>query len=679
MSSISSRIAAVAGLALLVAAPLAAAGPANTLASPLEMAQAASVSPGAVVSAAWFIASPGSQAVDDGPAHTSANFPTHGPTFAHQSSGLGDCVDRSPQSYFCSASKGTKHVDTVHASGSDNPPFDTNILLVTYSVPNAHNHVHAEVQLCSEEFPEYSSSPYNDGAYLEWNTHSWTYAAGAGNPAAPDNFARDQNGALLTIRSAAMTAANGSPGAYDGCTCKLTIFQPVEPGMGDLYISVTDVSDGIFDTGVSYDNIKTVHRNTTPDPTCNPVLPALEFEADKLSVCATTEFTVISPEAIGGATYQWEFGDNTFGTTTKGYTTHKYKEPGNYMVKVSMYDSGTDETYEGAMDVEILKCELMADATYKLSYTEYMGYVKTQIPIYGGGEGNIGEISCAWSGATNFDNAGSCNTYIWHDVVEDFPITLTITDSETLKTATDVAIVHVMPTPPVLSEDEDKEDKEPKDKVDDKYAKQDQDGDGKPDQIDLCPNLADIGMRDLDLDGIGDNCDPDRDNDGVLDLLDNCMAVSNPGLMNTDGDAYGDACDPDDDNDGVLDFAGNDGLTVLDNCRTHANPEQGNLDTDGLGDDCDDDTDGDGVVDLEDAFPRDATRSLDANKDGIEDTEQADTLVASNPKLRDTKTGSDVGVDDKRTSPPWALALGGLGAAVVMVVIAAFLVTRKQP
>jgi hypothetical protein len=45
----------------------------------------------------------------------------------------------------------------------------------------------------------------------------------------------------------------------------------------------------------------------------------------------------------------------------------------------------------------------------------------------------------------------------------------------------------------------------------------------------------------------------DADGDGVPDDLDNCPNVANPDQVDFDGDSVGDACDADDDNDGMLD------------------------------------------------------------------------------------------------------------------------------
>jgi len=75
----------------------------------------------------------------------------------------------------------------------------------------------------------------------------------------------------------------------------------------------------------------------------------------------------------------------------------------------------------------------------------------------------------------------------------------------------------------------------------------------------------------------------DADGDGVPDEIDNCPDVANPSQADGDDDAVGDACD---------------------NCLYVGNPDQADRDSDGLGDACDclcpGDTNEDGQVDLED-------------------------------------------------------------------------------
>jgi hypothetical protein len=118
----------------------------------------------------------------------------------------------------------------------------------------------------------------------------------------------------------------------------------------------------------------------------------------------------------------------------------------------------------------------------------------------------------------------------------------------------------------------------------------DDDGDGVPNAMDLCPHL-----KDTQLDG---------DEDGVGDACDDCPALANSTQSDADGDGIGDACE-DDDGDGVpngLDVCNGpqtdrdaDGVPdACDDCPTIANRDQKDSDGDKLGDVCEDD-DGDGV------------------------------------------------------------------------------------
>ena len=72
---------------------------------------------------------------------------------------------------------------------------------------------------------------------------------------------------------------------------------------------------------------------------------------------------------------------------------------------------------------------------------------------------------------------------------------------------------------------------------------QDSDGDGVPDNEDVCPGHND--NDDLDNDGIPDGCDIDIDGDNVPNNEDNCPLDSNPGQEDWNNDGEGDACDED--------------------------------------------------------------------------------------------------------------------------------------
>ncbi len=84
----------------------------------------------------------------------------------------------------------------------------------------------------------------------------------------------------------------------------------------------------------------------------------------------------------------------------------------------------------------------------------------------------------------------------------------------------------------------------------------DRDDDGTADEIDNCPDFANVDQIDSDRDDRGDACDgcneclpcefgPDHDEDGdhIPDGCDNCPTVGSSNVANADGDDLGDVCD----------------------------------------------------------------------------------------------------------------------------------------
>ena len=161
----------------------------------------------------------------------------------------------------------------------------------------------------------------------------------------------------------------------------------------------------------------------------------------------------------------------------------------------------------------------------------------------------------------------------------------------------------------------------------------DDDGDGRHEVIDNCPDQGNADQSDADGDEVGDVCDncthrtnPDQhddDQDSLGDVCDNCRWVANLDQFDVDRDEIGDACDncPEQINADQLDTDGDFVGDVCDNCSSLFNPGQADFDGDAMGDACETgaalaDADGSGKVDgfdlarLGRAF---GSRSIDAH------------------------------------------------------------------
>jgi MYXO-CTERM domain-containing protein len=140
----------------------------------------------------------------------------------------------------------------------------------------------------------------------------------------------------------------------------------------------------------------------------------------------------------------------------------------------------------------------------------------------------------------------------------------------------------------------------------------DSDGDGHGDSCDNCAAAANKDQLDHDGDGMGDTCDPDADNDGLANAQDNCPLVPNPNQGDINKDGAGDVCDADADGDGVP--------NAKDNCPLVANPTQKQSDPGVYGDACDNDQDKDGIDDSKDNCPAVFNQDqADTNKNNLGD------------------------------------------------------------
>jgi RHS repeat-associated protein len=188
-------------------------------------------------------------------------FPTHGSSFAILTVGNVMIADDPNTS-------GGDGTDLGGSSVRGNTDYDVTILELSLQAPPTANCLRLDFAFYSEEFPEYVGDPFNDAFIAELDTSTWTTISSTIN--APDNFAFDQEGNVISVNSVVgMNAGNAAGTTYDGATVLLQAATVVTPGAHTLYLSIFDQADHFWDSAVFIDNI---HFEAVSDPArdCKP-------------------------------------------------------------------------------------------------------------------------------------------------------------------------------------------------------------------------------------------------------------------------------------------------------------------------------------------------------------------------------------------------------------------------
>lgn len=241
--------------AILVATPAsaaitAAAGPAGAAAIASAVAGA-----GTSVTGATFVTVPPSgtpNGVGDAPLSV---MPSGGSTFGILTTGNVNSADDANTSSGTGALNGGGLV-----SGRGDSARDVSVLKVDLDVPTGANCLTIDLAFYSEEYPEFVGSTYNDAFIAELDTTSWTMSGST--ISAPDNFAFDASGKVISVNSTgatAMTAANAVGTTYDGATTLLAASTAVTPGSHSLYLSIFDQGDTRLDSAVFLDDLVVGH------------------------------------------------------------------------------------------------------------------------------------------------------------------------------------------------------------------------------------------------------------------------------------------------------------------------------------------------------------------------------------------------------------------------------------
>lgn len=175
------------------------------------------------------------------------------PSFSHEKTGFG-----------LISNGGVEWADDPNTSGSTTGyigniyrnAYDATVIAMGIEVPEGNTCLSISFQFLSEEYPEYVGQAFNDGFIAELDNHTWTMTGSA--ISAPDNFAKDPKGNLISVNSPiGFSAANAAGSTYDGASPMVKAKTKVTEGDHTVYLSVFDAGDTAFDSTIFIDNIHT--------------------------------------------------------------------------------------------------------------------------------------------------------------------------------------------------------------------------------------------------------------------------------------------------------------------------------------------------------------------------------------------------------------------------------------
>jgi Bacterial Ig domain len=210
--------------------------------------------PGQLTSAAFVAVPP--NGTPNGTSVALGGFPTNGSTFAVLTSGDASLADDPNDNEGSGEDDGGANV----RGDSD---FDVTVLRLDLTAPASANCLRIDLKFFSEEYPEFVGS-FNDAFIAELDASTWTTSGQ--DITAPDNFAFDATGDVISVNSSgatSMSAADAAGTTYDGATVLLRAAHEVTPGAHSLYLSIFDQGDHVLDSAIFLDDVRFV---TVQDP-----------------------------------------------------------------------------------------------------------------------------------------------------------------------------------------------------------------------------------------------------------------------------------------------------------------------------------------------------------------------------------------------------------------------------
>ncbi len=184
-----------------------------------------------------------------------AGFPRRGDSFAILSTGNARLADNANARRDSGSESGGPSIRGAR---------DVLIMRIDLRIPNDANCLSFNFRFLSEEYTEFVGDLYNDAFIAELETSDWS-ASTKDDPTirAPHNFAVDRRGNPIRINRAGidtMRRRHARGTTYDGATRLLRASTPITPGRHQLYLSILDQGDRIYDSAVFLDNLRANRR-----------------------------------------------------------------------------------------------------------------------------------------------------------------------------------------------------------------------------------------------------------------------------------------------------------------------------------------------------------------------------------------------------------------------------------
>jgi Bacterial Ig-like domain len=284
--------------------------------------------------------------------------------------------------------------------------FDLVTLRVDVNVPAGRNCLRVDFRFLSDEFPEFVGSTVNDAFVAELDTSNFTINPDA-SVNAPNNFAYDSAGNLVSINTAAFSETEAAGTTYDGATPRLRASTPITPGAHSIYFSVFDQGDDILDSAAFLDALRldtapadACTQGATPDLT--PPAVALAAPADGgITTDPTPAYSGTAGNAAGDSntvTVKVYAGADTTGTLLQTLTATRSGTawsvngspalaPGTYTAQAEQSDSAGNVGVSGENTFEVAVDD--TDPVVTLTTPADGSTTADTTPAYGGTAGNV--------------------------------------------------------------------------------------------------------------------------------------------------------------------------------------------------------------------------------------------------------------------------------------------------